>query len=194
MDQFKTREEWLIAAVEALRPLFAEHDYEIPGYKVSVGWPGGRGKKAGTIGQCWNSKQTEDGTVAIFVSPVVKSPVEALQVLVHELIHAVDDCQSGHRGEFARMFKALGMAGKKTACGVGDELLAKLQGIAGELGRYPHSQMKGDNRDGQAEKKQKTYMLKIEAACCGYLVRTTQAWIDQGLPSCPCGNEMELAS
>jgi len=40
---------------------------------------------------------------------------------------------------------------------------------------------------------QTTRMLKVECPADGYIVRTTQKWIDLGLPTCPCGEEMELA-
>lgn len=42
-------------------------------------------------------------------------------------------------------------------------------------------------------KKQSTRMLKVICPGCGYTVRTTQKWIDIGLPTCPCGEEMEVA-
>ena len=187
--KYRTREEWLIAAIEALRPLYEEHGHEIPAYQVSVGWPGGRSKKSTTVGQCWPTHAADDGSASIFVSPVVKNPLEVLEILGHELIHAIDDCESGHRGNFAKIFTQVGFIGRKTTHEAGPELVEKMKAILNELGRYPHGQMK---REAKGAAKQKTYMLKLEAICCGYLVRTTQSWIDQGLPSCPCGNEMEL--
>ena len=47
--------------------------------------------------------------------------------------------------------------------------------------------------DGEAAGSQTTRMLKLECPDDGYIVRTTQKWIDVGLPTCPCGTEMELA-
>ena len=35
--------------------------------------------------------------------------------------------------------------------------------------------------------KQGTRMIKLTAACCGYTVRTTRKWLDQGYPLCPHG-------
>jgi len=37
-------------------------------------------------------------------------------------------------------------------------------------------------------------LVKCECAECGYVARITQKWIDTGLPTCPCGNDMEVAS
>lgn len=36
-------------------------------------------------------------------------------------------------------------------------------------------------------------LLKLECPNCGYVVRTTQKWLDTGLPSCHCGHDMEPA-
>lgn len=35
-------------------------------------------------------------------------------------------------------------------------------------------------------------MLKIECNKCGYVVRTTQKWVDAGAPACSCGGDMVL--
>lgn len=190
---FETREQWLTAGIEALRELvFAPHTIEIPAYRVSVGWPGGKGKKSNVVGQCWNTSQTEDGTAAIFLSPVVKDPVEALAIMVHEVIHAIDDCHSGHRGAFVKMFRLVGMTGKATQSAPGDELVEVLKGIANSLGKYPHSPIKKGQTSGAGEKKQSTRMLKIMCSDqdCGCTARMAKSWIEKGLPTCACGSEM----
>ena len=38
--------------------------------------------------------------------------------------------------------------------------------------------------------KQGTRMIKLTAACCGYTVRTTRKWVEQGYPLCPHGQPM----
>jgi hypothetical protein len=35
-------------------------------------------------------------------------------------------------------------------------------------------------------------MLRLECPACGYTCRTTAKWIEVGLPTCPCGEEMVL--
>jgi hypothetical protein len=189
---FETREAWLTEAIESLRTdIFAARDLEIPAYRVSVGWPGGRGKKSNVVGQCWNTAQTEDGTAAIFISPTVKDPVEVLSILVHEIIHAIDDCVSGHRGAFVKMFRKVGMVGKATQSAAGEELSAQLASVAETLGAYPHAAIK-KGQSGAGEKKQSTRMLKVVCLDedCGYSLRTTRQWLDVGLPTCACGEEM----
>jgi hypothetical protein len=197
LTTYTTREAWLIDALEALREdVFAEHELEIPPYRVSVGFPGGRGKKANVVGQCWNTSQTEDGTATIFVHPSVKDPVTTLAILCHEAIHAIDDCASGHKGAFSKMFRLIGMVGKRTECDFGEELAAKLEKIAAKLGPYPHSALKRQpSRTKVGEKPDGTRMKKVVCLdeACGYILRTTQKWIDVGFPTCVCGGEMDVA-
>ena len=188
---YQTREQWLEAAVEELKPLFKEIGVELPTVRVSVGWPSknGTATKAKTVGECWKRCVAEDGINQIFISPILGH--EGLAVLVHELIHAWDDCKSGHKGEFARVAKAVGLVGKLTVTTPGDELTDKLKVILNSLGDYPHSVLVAEEMKKQ-KKPQTTRMLKLEAVeCCGYTVRTTQKWIEKGLPTCPHGNPME---
>lgn len=181
-----TREQWLMDAIAALRPMFQEKGIEIPEVRVSVGWPGGRGSKSDTIGQCWNTECSADKKPQIFISPVVSEPLQALATLAHEMIHAADDCTNGHRGPFGKWARAIGLEGKLTATYAGPELESRLISLQDELGNYPHSALKKS-----APKKQTTRMIKVMCPSCDYTVRTTAKWIEVGLPTCPCGTEME---
>src|SRR5690349_18876077 len=142
---YPTREQWLEAAVTALRPLLAEVDAEVGEVRVSVGWPskGGTRSKGKVIGQCWKGSVAIDGNPQIFISPILRptSPIEVLGVLLHEMIHAWDDCESGHKGAFAKTAKAVGLKGKMTATVVEEDsdLHARLLTILRDLGTYPHS-------------------------------------------------------
>lgn len=185
--KFATREEWLVAATAALAPLFEAIGETIPAVRVSVGWPGGRGKKNDVIGQCWPTSLSADKVAQVFISPVLADGVKVLDVLTHELVHAVDDCQSGHKGRFTKVAKALGLTGKMTATVAGEDLKASLEGILEDLGEYPHAALaSGQGAEGPA--KQGTRMLKVECGeGSGYVVRMTRKWIDEyGTPSCPC--------
>jgi len=46
--------------------------------------------------------------------------------------------------------------------------------------------------DNTVEPKQKGRNHKIVCPKCGYPVRTSLKWIRVGLPTCPCGTQMEL--
>lgn len=188
---FTTREEWLTAAVEAMRPMFAEVGETIPAVRVSVGWPdkGGHGRKNTTIGQCWASFTTADKVAQIFISPTLDHAGMVLATLAHELVHAVDDCKSGHKGRFAKIAKGIGLAGKMTATHAGSELAPKLATIAETLGAYPHAKLT-PVRAGQGEPKQTTRMIKCECGECGYIARTTRKNLaERGAPICPCNRE-----
>lgn len=183
-----TREAWLVAAVEGLRPLFSAQSADIPAVKVSVGWPGGRGKKSNVVGQCWHPEAAADKAAHIFVSPAVSSPAEVLAILVHELVHAVDVNQSGHKGAFAKLAKSLGLVGKMTTSTAGEDLALELDKLATELGAYPHGALSAGGQGADGPKKQGTRMLKVECTeGSGYVVRMTRKWLDEyGAPTCPC--------
>jgi hypothetical protein len=197
ITETQTREQWLNAAVQAVKPLFAEHDVELPEVRVSCGWPssGGTRNKNTTIGECWHREVADDKTSQIFISPTLHNEIEVLGVLIHELIHAWDNGASGHKGNvkkregFRWLATVLGLEGKMTATKVGDALGVRLLPIYYELGKYPHSAL----RPGSKLTKQSTRMLKVECPNDGYTLRATRKWLDMGLPTCPCGTEMEEA-
>lgn len=192
VDLAINREDWLTRAALPLINLIEESTELRMGKRkvvVSCGWPGGRSVNK-VIGQCWPTA-TGKGVAQMFISPKLVKVDQILETLLHELIHAADDCEHGHKGPFVKACRAVGLEGKPTATFAGDELRKKLKKIASIMGPYPHKGV----TPGLKIKTQGTRMLKLEAVeCCGYVVRTTQKWIDEGLPSCPCGNEMEVAS
>lgn len=175
-----TREAWLLAAVEGLRDLFKQHGAEIPEVRVSVGFPGGRSPRK-AIGQYWPPQACEDAVPQVFVSPVLNEPLRALDVLVHELVHAVHP-EAGHKGAFAKLAKAVGLTGKMTATVAGPELTTRLNALSSELGAYPHAAINLQDR-----KKQGTRLNKAECSACGYTCRVTKKWVEAlGAPLCPC--------
>jgi hypothetical protein len=142
MPTIKTREEWLVKGVSALRPIFKKHGSSIPTkIMVGCGWP--RGGKSEIIGQCFGKTWTTDETTHIFISPTQADEVGVLAVLAHELAHAAVGCEHGHRGEFKKVARAIGLEGKLTATFVSDKspLYLELKKIAAKLGKYPHSKM-----------------------------------------------------
>lgn len=189
----QNREAWLIAAAQAMTPWFTAVDEEVPPFRVSVGWPGGRGPKKTTRGQCWPTSSADDKTAQIFISPMQSDTVTTLAVLLHEMAHAVDDCESKHNGNFIKIARKLGFQHKWTSSSNRtEELTERLSGLAERLGDFPSASIvTGRAADGPA--KQSTRMLKLECPEDGYIVRTTQKWIDLGLPTCPCGVELEQA-
>lgn len=189
---YATREEWLVAAIKALAPLFAEKGHDLPVVRVSVGFAGGRGA-ARAIGQCWHPAAATDGVGQVFVSPTLVDAPRVLDVLVHELVHAINhrNGQNGHGKDFGAIARPLGLEGKLTATIAGDALKAKLTAIADTLGAYPHAALATAANAEDAPKKQGTRMLKVVCSeGSGYNLRMTRKWIDEyGTPFCPCHDE-----
>ena len=185
-----TREEWLNSALAALRPWFKDRaNATIPlDARVSVGFPGG-GSARKRIGECWARRMSKDNVNEIFISPVLQDPARMLDVLVHEIVHAVDDCASGHKGEFKRIAKDVGLEGKMTATHAGDDLKAELARIIALLPPLTHGAL-----DLSTRKKQPTRLVKLECDGCGMILRTTAKWLEQtGEPDCACGGHFHTA-
>lgn len=202
-----TREAWLMRAVEVFRPRFVEIGLPLPEQiHVSVGFSyGARAESGKVLGSCWARRASKDGANHIFISPESGDTVEVIETLLHELIHAADDCASGHKGEFAVAATRLGFLGPMTATPSSIELAAELMTIVETLGEYPHGALEipsrktatvpagvtvGGGKLHSGPATQGTRMLKLQCPCCGYTVRTTAKWIATGLPSCPTGTGM----
>ncbi|RJQ68070.1 hypothetical protein D5S17_32730 [Pseudonocardiaceae bacterium YIM PH 21723] len=202
-----TREAWLESAIEILRPRFVEIGMPLPEkLHVSVGFGYGARKENGTIlGQCIAGLVSEDQAPHIFISPEINDTALVIGVLVHELLHAANNCRDGHRGQFAEGATRLGLIGPMPQATPGVALAAELMCMAESLGEYRHAAIHLDwaaaptkvGPDGKpaprthsGPAKQSTRMLKLECPCCGYSVRTTTKWISKGLPFCPTGTQM----
>jgi len=196
-NQFSTREEWLVAAVGHLQSqVFGKVGLTIPtDVKVSCSFPsrGGLAKSKRTIGQCWARAASDANVNEVFISPTLDDSVLVLDVLTHELIHAIDDVEHGHGKAFRDMALAVGLTGKMTSTVAGEELTEKLKAIHAELGDFPHSKI-----DATQRKKQTTRMVKVECddICCGFKFRASRSAIaDMIIFDCPtgCGGTLEVS-
>ena len=183
-----TREEWLQAGINGLKMMFAEIGETIPEVYVSVGYPKGARGKGKAIGICHPAILSGDEKAHIFIHPMLTDSARVLDVLAHEMIHALDNCESGHKGRFAKVATAFGLEGKMTATVAGEALQERLNALIVMLGEYPHALLT------ESDKKQSTRMIKCECPECGYIARTSSKWIEeQGAPLCPCtGKSMEI--
>ena len=174
------REQWLMAAVDHIVPIFESRGYTVPVVKVSVGFPstGGKGRH---LGQCWSSKSAVDGINQIFIAPHLQTPFDFLDTLVHELVHAVDDCESGHGENFKKIALDVGLKGPMRSAGAGDWLKQDLIRIVDKLGAFPHGRLSLPVRTMQQAPK------RPGATCskCGYEVVMLKKHLDLGPPICP---------
>lgn len=191
-----TREQWLnecadLILDEIIRPVWdVRDDLKI---KISVGFmPGARGSsKRQAIGMCFKSKCSEERYNEIFIVPTINDSAQVLHVLAHELIHAVDDCQHGHRGPFIQMMNAIGLIGKPTATIAGPQLAAHLAQYIEMLGEIPHAKM---NFSSQPRQVNRNLLVKCEH--CGFKFNTSRTQIELVLaqhgeiPCCSCANPM----
>lgn len=193
----KNRESWLYEMTKELKTqVFKPNGIELnlKKVKVSVGFPasGGAKSKNKTIGQCFARRCSTANVNEIFINPCLdKSQVTRVAgVLVHELIHAIDDCKSGHKGAFRKMAIACGLTGKMTATRESDGLKEIIKGIESKIGKYPHKKLNFE----LGRKKQGTRNLKIECPECvldPYFVRMSKTMYLKGAPSCgQCGTKM----
>lgn len=182
--RFSTREEWLQAAVDELRPEFG--NLSLPALiRTACGFTSA-GRRGRVIGECWSSKASADSATEILISPTLDDGREVLAVLIHELIHAHGIM--GHGKKFLSVAHRMDLDGpaKSTVPGAGFD--ARYAPILSYLGAYPHAKL----MLGSQKPKQGTRMLKASCPSCGYTIRLTQKWADLGLPTCVCGDAFTM--
>jgi len=194
-NTYSTREEWLLALTNLLRPVFAAHGHAIPAnLRVATSFPSRKalnGVKNQTIGQCWSPAVSGDGHHEVMVSPVLGDPMQVAGVLAHELVHAAVGVEHGHVGPFRKLALAIGLEGKMTATTAGEAFKRTVQPMLEAIGPYPHAALDARARN-SGPKKQGTRLVKLACGHCGYTVRTTRKWLDEvGAPHCPLHGEMD---
>ena len=179
MTTHSTRESWLLAAIQLIEPIFKAQGHVVPtDCQVSCGFPSTGSKSH--IGQCWSRQSSTHEKNQIFISPALSDPVKVLDTLVHELVHAVDDCRNKHGKEFKRIALSVGLEGKMRSASAGKDLILVLEKIAIQLGEYPHGGFRIP------------HTLRIRpprprARCedCGYEVPMYKKFLSFGPPLCP---------
>lgn len=207
------RETWLNELAALMAPRFAELGFALPKFRVSIGWPSA-GKDAPVTGECWDKRVSGDEHFEIFLNPGRDNDTAVACTLAHELVHAAVGLQEGHKGNFAKVAKALGFKAPLTQAQEPEALVAWIAPMLEKLGKLPHAAITysrggsvrvkragggvvpdGDG-DGEAPvnnrpPKQSTRLIKCMCAECGYTVRTTQKWLAVGVPHCPEHGAME---
>lgn len=139
----ETREGWLTAGMRLLdKEFFTNCEHKLPEQvQVGCGFPRGVPR---AIGVCYSKSHSSNETIQMFICPTRDEPVDVLQILLHEMIHAAVGHKAGHRGPFRVVAKSFGMAGKMTSTYAekGSELEARLIRVAEALGPYPHAAMR----------------------------------------------------
>lgn len=184
-----TREDWLTAAVNLLRPRFdAVGSPVAQNIRVACGFPS-TAVRSGTVGETWADTASRDRTIEILISPVLDNPVQVLETLIAQLCHATPGALNTG-ATYRATAQAMGLeplrSDFKSVRG-NQDFAETYAPVLSALGLYPHAALVMS-----AKQKQQTRMLK--AVCsCGYTIRLTQKWADKGLPTCSCGNPFNLA-
>lgn len=189
----KTRESWLMAALQLLKPLFTSNGYKVPEkVRVSCGFPSRNplGQRKRAIGECWSDSSSKGKVFEIFISPTISKPLDVIDTLVHEIVHATVGLKCGHKGAFKVCALKVGLEGKMTQASAGAELKKHLEGLLVKLGVYPHDTLDGTKMT-NGKKPEGCRLLKASCPECTYVVRVTRKWLDVAIPTCPnpeCGN------
>jgi hypothetical protein len=218
-----TREAWLNRAAAMLAPRFEEvgMPLDLAKVRIAVGFgpTGARKENATILGVTLHSSLAADGVNEIWISPEDADTVSMLATLVHELIHAADDNQSGHRGDFAEAAVRLGLEGPMTATTPTVALGFEFAVMASELGPYPGAKVDVTKifstpqvpvgpdgifipapRWSSGPRIQTNRQIRVECVqdeCPAHLngkryaVRLSRAMLAIGAPKCPAGHDME---
>ena len=186
-----TREQWLNRAYSGLvKTVFKQAGYaekDFPQIRITCAPIGSR--KTKTIGQCYNNSLSSDNTFELVISSEIDTPEETIEILAHEIIHALVGLEAQHGPKFRKVALAIGLEGKMTATFAGEAFKQATQALLVKLGEYPHASMQRNEK-----KKQTTRMVKLECGDCGFICRASRSAIEaSGEPTCGCGSEMWVA-
>jgi hypothetical protein len=173
------RQQWLEAAVEALRMKFADAGYRVPEkVRISIGWPK-RAASCGAIGECWAVEASSDSHYELFISPELTEAARILGVLGHEMAHATVGTAAGHRKPFKQCALAIGLQGPMRATTESPEFVAWAATLVNRIGPYPAGYLTDSPKQG-------TRLRRCECPGCGYLARVSGKWLSLfGPPICP---------
>lgn len=193
-----SREDWLESAASLLLDDLISPIHQIRSkfrYKVTVGYAPSTKPGSSRLGACLSSNASTGGYNEIFISPEIEDSRLVIGVLLHELIHAVDDCKSHHGGLFRTIAKAVGFIAPLTSISL-DHMTPALLNLINEyvrlLGDIPHSKLAFTLKKGNGRSR-RTYCE------CGFKCQTSVTQFNNavetnGFFQCPvCFGECQQA-
>lgn len=178
---YATREAWLQDAAGELAAVVGAAAGTYPNsIRIACGFPSTH-RRSGALGETFAATDSADSTIEVLISPTVSDPLDVLAVLTRQLCQA-----AASNAALTRAYAALGIAPGKprdipSVSGI------NLSAIAQALGAYPHATLSLSDRPKSA-----TRLLKGQCPTCGYTIRVTQKWATQGMPTCHCGDLINL--
>jgi len=132
--------DWLSKGMEILRCDFEQIGYPFPAeIPIFVEFPTklSHGVNIGWLGQCqWRNDTNGNPSYKILINPTVDG-ITALDILVHEMVHAAVGCECGHTDMFYIIAEAIGQDDTGIMAGAEEVLLRRLRDIQEILGPYP---------------------------------------------------------
>lgn len=181
------REVWLVKAANAMRASWRDVGVLVPAdVRVTCGFPGG-GSPRKRIGECWPRERSAAKINEVFINPVLSDTFKVLDVLGHELLHAVDDCESQHRAVFTRNSKLVGYTGGKHSKVESERAKLLIDIITRQLGPYPHKEVLIERK----ARNEKHGLHKLECGCGNVAYMTAKKIEEYGFPVCSnCEEQM----
>ena len=188
---------WLQDALPELQKrVFGPAKLEIPKkLRLNVGMmPGKSGAKNKTLGVCYKAKVNNGVsliTLNIASPDAMETSERILDILCHEIIHAIDDLENGHGKEFKKMAEAIGLAGPMRATTATPELTKTLSKVVKSIGAFPEKPIT------LTQRQDKNRMLKLicegtEDVVCNHIIRASAQQIENiEFNSCLCCGEGE---
>ena len=177
------KETWLKNAVVDIGNYFRKFEYQVPPVNVSVGWTS-CGKRSNSVGECWPQKSASDKKNVIFINPNHRDTQSILSTLIHELVHAVDDCEHAHGAEFKKIATTIGLEGKMRSTVPGEALSAYIERLIKKIGPYPESLLTI-----VSEARVVRQSPKAKCPSCSYRVSLPRQMVEYGPPLCPIHHE-----
>src|SRR5439155_26054932 len=146
----QTREAWLNYVAYRMAPMFERLEAPLPTQlRIAIGFTS-RGRRSRHIGECWDNQCSEDRHFEIFIRPDLSEskdlmPMQVAAILGHELVHAAVGVAAGHRKEFRRVARGIGLTGQMAATTAGPEFEKALRPILEEAGPLPHGRLQSTN-------------------------------------------------
>lgn len=150
----------------------------------------------------WKGASKDETVQEINLSAETLRQCNPGEVLIHELAHAenftldIRDCVNNvHNKKFKAMAEQLGLVVKPRDKRYGygfTDLGDAAKGFLDKM-KFNAELFKVNRLEPLPSSKAGTRLLKCECPECGYVIRTTQKWLDTGVPTCACGAEMEAA-
>ena len=184
-----TREEWLNRAKDGMiETLFKQAGVEDTAQQTKIRVtcaPTSYRADSKVLGWCFGEGSSKDKTHEIIISSKVDDASRAMDILAHEITHAVVGLEAGHGLEFRALATKIGLEGKMTATVAGEEFKKVASKIIEKIGEYPHAEFT------IGKKKQTTRMVKLTCEDCGFIARASRSALDRaGNPTCGCGGYM----